>query len=283
MKTGTMLAATLALASFPLMAQQSPTGNPAMQPGNPSMQPGNSPGQQSNPPGAPPETQASPAAMPEAPAAEMRPVSGELVSKLDSKTAKTGDDVVVETKAAVKTADGTEIPKGSKVMGHVVAVQASTGGQNSQVVLRFDHAELTGGKSVPIQSEIRSIGSADKDASATGSAATSEAPTTGAAAPSAGAGAGMNGTASASAASPNTPSGTQSAAGNSGPAAGTVVARNGKIAISATSVPGVMVANNEAGQQDPRMAQASSILLGAKKDIQLAGGTPVVLGVAATK
>jgi hypothetical protein len=276
MKTGTMLAATLALASIPLMAQQSPTGNPAMQPGN-------SPGQQSNPPGAMPETQASPAAVPDAPVAEMRPVSGELVSKLDSKTAKSGDDVVVQTKAAMKTADGTEIPEGSKVMGHVVAVQASTGGQNSQLVLRFDHAELTGGKSVPIQSEIRSIGSADNDASATGSAATSEAPTTGAATPSAGAGGRMNGAASASAASPTTPSGTQSAAGNSGPAAGTVVARNGKIAISATSIPGVMVANNEPGQQDPRMAQASSILLGAKKDVQLAGGTPVVLGVSATK
>ena len=72
------------------------------------------------------------------------------------------------------------------------------------------------------------------------------------------------------------------AAANSAPAAGTVVARTGNIAIATTSVPGVLLANNAPGQQDPRMAQASSILLGAKQDIQLDGGTQMVLGVAAT-
>jgi hypothetical protein len=87
----------------------------------------------------------------------MRPVHTQLVSKLDTQTAKTGDDVVVETKASVKTADGTEIPKGSKLVGHVVAVQPSTGGTNSQVALQFDHAELEGGQNLPIHSEIRSI------------------------------------------------------------------------------------------------------------------------------
>lgn len=70
-------------------------------------------------------------------------------------------------------------------------------------------------------------------------------------------------------------------AGTGVPAAGTIVARNGNIAISTTSVPGVLLANNAPGQQDPRMAQASSILLGAKKDVQLDGGTPVVVGVSA--
>jgi len=43
----------------------------------------------------------------------------------------------------------------------------------------------------------------------------------------------------------------------------------------------VLLANNAPGQQDPRMAQASSILLGAKQDIQLDGGTQMVLGIAA--
>jgi hypothetical protein len=70
-------------------------------------------------------------------------------------------------------------------------------------------------------------------------------------------------------------------AGNSAPAPGTVVARTGNIAIATTSVPGVLLANNAPGQQDPRMAQASSILLGAKQDIELDGGTQMVLGVAA--
>jgi hypothetical protein len=44
----------------------------------------------------------------------------------------------------------------------------------------------------------------------------------------------------------------------------------------------VLVANNEPGQRDPRMAQASSILLGAKQDVELEGGTEMVVGVAST-
>jgi hypothetical protein len=59
------------------------------------------------------------------------------------------------------------------------------------------------------------------------------------------------------------------------------VARTGNIAIRTTSIPGVLLANNEPGQQDPRMAQASGILLGAKKDVHLDSGTKVVIGVAA--
>src|SRR5580698_3689646 len=141
MKTGTALATVLfALASFPLLAQQ-PT--PATPP--------DSPATQQNPPATAPATPTSPAAAPEtaatpAPAAvpDLRPVNAELVSKLDSKTAKTGDNVVVQTKSSVKTADGTEIPKGSKLMGHVIAVQPSAEGKNSQVALQFDRIELKG-------------------------------------------------------------------------------------------------------------------------------------------
>ncbi len=265
MKTGTLFAATLALASLPLAAQ-TPQDN-------------SSPATQQSTPG----TQASPA-VPETSAApvEMSSVKGELVSKLDTKTAKTGDDVVVQTKSAVKTANGTEIPKGTKLVGHVLAVQASSGGQNSQVVLKFDHAELSGGQSLPIHSEIRSIGSADS-ASGAGDMGAMSSPTTGATSGAASGGGATGGGANGnSAATPRTaPSSGAAAAGSGAPAAGTIVARNGNIAISTTSVPGVLLANNAPGQQDPRMAQASSILLGAKQDVELSGGTPVVVGVSA--
>src|ERR1700761_7696151 len=103
MKTSTQLATTLlALASLPLLAQQqSPAGQP---PDSPSMQ------QQS-----PSSTQMTPRSQtttPEATAtAQMTPINGELVSKLDSKTAKTGDDIVVQTRTSIKTPEGTEIPK----------------------------------------------------------------------------------------------------------------------------------------------------------------------------
>src|ERR1700753_151141 len=115
-----LITAVFALATFPLIAQQ-PSSAPAANPAAPQ----NPPTQQSSPVGA---TAPQPASAPEAASVPMSPVNVELVSKLDSKTAKTGDDVVVKTKSTVKTSDGTEIPKGSKLMGHVLAVTPSGSG-----------------------------------------------------------------------------------------------------------------------------------------------------------
>jgi hypothetical protein len=275
MKTGTALATALfAMASFPLLAQQ-PT--PATPPGSPATQ--------QNPPATAPATPtttpASPAAAPETAAAvEFRPVTAELVSKLDSKTAKTGDNVVVQTKASVQTADGTEIPKGSKLMGHVIAVQPSASGTNSQVALQFDHIELKGGQSLAVHSQIQSIappGGAEPAGAPT--AAMSAPQTSGSPNPGATAANPSNRPGAAPQSASSDPAAAPSA--NGLPAAGTVVATNGNIAIRTTSIPGVLLANNTPGQQDPRMARASSILLGAKKDIQLDGGTQMVVGVSA--
>jgi hypothetical protein len=268
MKTRTALAMTLfALTNFPLLGQQPPrAGQP------------NTPATQQNPQGTEPASTNSAAASPEAPAIEMSSVNGELVSKLDSKTAKTGDSVVVQTKASIKTADGTEIPKGSKLVGHVLAAKPSAAGDNSQVALQFDHFELKGGQSLPVHSQIQSIAPAG-GAGSTGGPGVMSGPTAGGSSnPST---SGTNGGSRVSGAQQGTGADSGAAAGNDAPAAGTVVARTGKIAIATTSVPGVLLANNAPGQQDPRMAQASSILLGAKQDIQLDGGTQMVLGVAA--
>ena len=54
----------------------------------------------------------------------MSSVSGELEGKLDSKTAKVGDRVVLKTTEKVQTSDGTVIPRGSRLVGHVTQVQA---------------------------------------------------------------------------------------------------------------------------------------------------------------
>jgi hypothetical protein len=262
MKTHTALVTLFALASFPLLAQQS---SPASQPNSPAAQ--QSSPQQDSPEGAPAATSPA-AATPAAPAIEMSSVKGQLVSKLDSKTAKTGDSVVIQTNSSVKTADGAEIPKGSKLMGHVVGAQSSGAGENSQVALLFDHVELKGGQSLTVHSQIQSIAPAAGAASSSDSSA--------AAAPSA---PGAGGAPQGQTAVPGAASG---AAASGSPAPGTIVAKTGNIAIQTTSIPGVLLANNAPGQQDPRMAQASSILLGAKRDIQLDGGTQVMLGVATT-
>jgi hypothetical protein len=203
----------------------------------------------------------------------MSPISGELTSKLDSKTMKAGDNITVQVKAAGKTADGTEIPKGSKLVGRVLGVKAAGAGDNSQVVLQFDHLELKGGQNLPIHSQIQSIGTAGGATSASASGAAPSAPSP-AASPDASnspSGSGSAGAAQAQTGAGGAPAGA--------PTPGTVVAKTGMINISTTAVPGVLLANNAPGQQDPRMAQASSILLGAKQDIQLNDGTPIVVGV----
>jgi hypothetical protein len=263
MKTCTpLVTGVFALASFPLWAQQSP---PANQPDNPATQ----------------QSPNSSSMSPEAPTTPMSPVNGELVSKLDSKTAKNGDSVVVQTKTSIKTPDGTEIPKGSKLVGRVIAAAPSQPGQNSQLALQFDRVELKGGKTMPVHSQIQSISPPGGAASASGYSATGSGAGNGSQA------AGSSNPAASQAANEST-GGAQAAGGAAGPASaangspapGTVVAKTGQIAISTTSIPGVLVANNVPGQRDPRMADASSILLGAKQDIQLDGGTLLVVGVA---
>ena len=115
-------------------------------------------------------------------AADFRPVNGQLQSKLDSKTAKAGDPVVFKTTEKTKTADGTVIPKGTRIVGHVTQVQAhSKSSADSELGIVFDRAELKGGQSLPIHSTIESIspspaamamanGSADSDLFASGPA-----------------------------------------------------------------------------------------------------------------
>lgn len=146
MKSVSALAATaLAFASLPMWAQQPSSGNPT-----------SSPTTQQATPSAQTMPQASAMSAQTAPV-QMNPVKGELVSKLDSKTAKSGDSVVVQTKDSVKVSDGTEIPKGSKLMGHVIEAKASGGSENSQVAIQFDHVEIKGGQSLAVQSQIQSI------------------------------------------------------------------------------------------------------------------------------
>jgi hypothetical protein len=276
MKTAYVLAtAFLSVASFPLVAQQPPSSEPP--PGNaapPAQEQSAPPAQQ-----APQDSRTN--APPSTSAAQLSPVIGELVDRLDTKTAKTGDTVVLKTKSEVTTVDGTNIPKGSKLIGHVTGVKPSgPENPNSQVALQFDHAQLKSGQSVAIHSEIQSIAPSDSATSGNSPSAMASAPGT---APAGGAPAGSTNPAGRSASGmtePQASGGGQSPPNpDMGPAAGTVVARTGNIAIRTTSIPGVLLAVNEPGQQDPRMAQSSGILLGAKRDVELEGGTNVTLGV----
>ena len=87
---------------------------------------------------------------------EMSSVTGELQGKLSSKSAKVGDQVILKTTEKVRTSDGTEIPKGTRLVGHITQVQAhdSTHGE-SQMSIAFDRAELKNGQSLAIHTLIR--------------------------------------------------------------------------------------------------------------------------------
>jgi hypothetical protein len=73
---------------------------------------------------------------------------------------------------------------------------------------------------------------------------------------------------------PNTVS-SSSASGNAAP--GSIIARNGNVAIRTTSVPGILLANDIHGLP---FSNASGMLLGARRDVHLDGGTRIVLAVA---
>lgn len=88
----------------------------------------------------------------------MRPVNCELAGKLDSKSAKVGDTVTVKTTAALRTADGSVIPKGAKLVGHLTNVQAHASGQaEAHLSIAFDRAEWGGGHSIPILAVIQAV------------------------------------------------------------------------------------------------------------------------------
>jgi len=89
---------------------------------------------------------------------EMTDVKAELDGKLDSKSAKVGDRVELKTTDKVQTSNGTVIPRGSRIVGHISAVQAHSNDRAiAQIAIVFDHAELKNGQNIPVHSLIRSV------------------------------------------------------------------------------------------------------------------------------
>jgi hypothetical protein len=233
--------------------------------------------------------------------ADMHQVTGQLESKLDSKTAKAGDEVVLKTSQKMKTAEGVVIPKGSRLIGHVTEVQAHSKQQaESRLGLAFDRAELRGGQSMAIHSMIESIAPSASAMTAASMAdeEAMETPMGGGAVAGGAAGGGRIGsglvggaTGGAAMATSHIGSGVGSTAGSavratsnaSGAAAGTLGRGvNGTanaanfVGARATGIQGVML-NGDAA------ASASGTLSSANRNIHLDSGTQMVLGIAAAR
>ena len=85
-------------------------------------------------------------------------VTAELTKGIDSKKAKVGDEVNAKTTSEAKLPDGTDLPKGTKLIGNVVDVKAKSKEQNdSHLVLALNRAVLKDGHEVPIRSAVTSM------------------------------------------------------------------------------------------------------------------------------
>lgn len=235
---------------------------------------------------------------------DTRPVQCELVGKLDSKSAKVNEPVVAKTREKMKTSNGVEIPKGSRLVGHVTQVEAhGSGHSDSSMGIVFDRAELKGGQNVAIHSVIESVappvGAAESNALASDesmSAPMGSAPMGG------GVGGGhigggghaggglLGGTAGATGSaagglgsSLNSTAGgaTRATAGVAGETASNVggglretAGATGSLTAHATEIPGVMLAGSAS-------SLSSGTLSAAGRNIHLDSGTQLVLGVSA--
>ena len=288
-----------AVAGLPLLAQQPsprphPSSEPSPQAASPTQAP---PPAQTNPePGASqgsaPTAAQVPATgnAPEVANPQLRPVTGELENKLDTKDAKTGDTVVVKITETATIGNGVEIPKGSEIKGHIVDV-APKGpqGDNARVTIQFDQAQLKSGQSLPIRSVIQSVASPGTATSTEAAAAGGSAAATPNSPSAATGAAGVTGsTSSRSGASGSSPAGSGSAAAGSqtaspeaggasgAPAPGTVVATRGNLAIKTTAIPGVLLIGDVNGRP---FSNAAGALLGAKQDVRLDSGTVMVVAI----
>jgi hypothetical protein len=85
-------------------------------------------------------------------------VNAELTKGLDAKRAHVGDEVDARTTDEAKLADGTTLPRGTKLVGNVVDVTAkSKQEKDSRIVIALNRAVLKDGKQVAIQSAVTSM------------------------------------------------------------------------------------------------------------------------------
>ena len=81
-----------------------------------------------------------------------------VVKTLDSSKLKEGDAVEVETAGSFKLPDGSLVPKGSKLTGHVAAAKArSKGDAESQLTLSFDKLNVSNGKQLSVRGTVQAV------------------------------------------------------------------------------------------------------------------------------
>jgi hypothetical protein len=95
---------------------------------------------------------------PEAPNEARAGVLAALNKTIDAKKAKQGDKIEAHTTQAAKGSNGADIPKGSKLVGHVTAAKAhSKQDPGSTLGIVFDEVVLKNGESVPFKAAVLAV------------------------------------------------------------------------------------------------------------------------------
>jgi hypothetical protein len=85
-------------------------------------------------------------------------VAAELTQKVNSKNARVGDQVLARTTSKAQLADGTGLPKGTRLLGAVTEADAkSSARHDGHLVFAFDRAVLRDGREIPIHATLQSI------------------------------------------------------------------------------------------------------------------------------
>ena len=101
--------------------------------------------------------QAAPAAPPAQPSGLV--MVAKIDGKLSTRNAKVGDTISAKSLKSWKLTDGTEIPKGSKIVGKVAAIKSKKdGGGTSMMSFQLNEIDVKGSAVVPVHGVVVAIG-----------------------------------------------------------------------------------------------------------------------------
>jgi hypothetical protein len=92
----------------------------------------------------------------------MRPAIAVLVNNLDAAKDQSGYAVSAKLQGKLSLSDGTELPRGTVLLGKITADDSQQQG-TSKLALRFDQARLKNGTTVPIRATIVGFSTASGD------------------------------------------------------------------------------------------------------------------------
>jgi hypothetical protein len=81
-----------------------------------------------------------------------------LTSTLDARHSKPGQTITGKIMQDVPLPDGSRIPKGARVVGHVVSASPATAGSPSRLAIKFDHL-IVDGRQIPSRVYLRALAS----------------------------------------------------------------------------------------------------------------------------